>query len=156
MVVLLDIITTMLLFAIALIDLDTMEIPDELNMGLGICGLVSAFVSPEIALMQRCIGAFCVSVPMAVLCFFIKDAFGGGDMKLTMAMGFFLGWRACLIGFFFAVCIGGAQAAVLLIRKKARYGEKTPMAFGPALCGGMFLAQLFGTKLFHWYFGLFV
>lgn len=155
MVVLLNIVTAALLLAIALVDYKTMEIPNGLNFALSVCAVFSIWVCPEIALIQRCIGAFCVSVPMILICLLIPEAFGGGDIKLLFVMGFYLGYKACLVGTFLGFCIGGFQAMVLLARGKVRYGERTHIAFGPALCAGLLLAQLFGTRIFDWYFGLF-
>lgn len=145
-----------LLLTIALIDYDTMEIPDGLNLCLAAAALASVWCFPQVSLIQRCIGAFCVSAPMFLFCLAVPDAFGGGDVKLLTAMGFFLGWKACLVGAFIGFLIGGVQASYLLITKKVRHGEGAHMAFGPALCAGLFLAVLYGARIFEWYHGLFL
>lgn len=143
-----------LLLTIALIDFDTMEIPDGLIAAVGVCALASIWGFPEVTLMQRCIGAFCVSAPMFLLCLLIEGAFGGGDIKLLAVMGFYLGWKSCLVGAFIGIMIGGAQAVYLLAAGKVKRGEGAHMAFGPALCAGIFLAQLYGTQIYEWYSGL--
>lgn len=145
-----------LLLTIALIDLDTMEIPDGLIISLGVCALASIWVFPEATLMQKCIGAFCVSAPMFLVCLLIPDAFGGGDVKLLAVMGFYLGWKVCLVGAFLGIMFGGVQAVYLLVTKKVKRGEGAHMAFGPALCAGIFLAQLYGAQIFQWYAGLLI
>lgn len=156
MQVFLNLLTAALLAVIAWTDYHTMEIPDGLNLTLGLCALAAVPVFPEIALMQRCVGAFCVFIPMFLLCLVIDDAFGGGDLKLVFVMGFYLGWRACLAGVFIGFLIGGLQAAFLLVSGRARYGERTHMAFGPALCAGFLVALIYGRQLFDWYFGLWI
>lgn len=151
----LDIFVMIILIRIAYIDNKTMEIPDKLNFILGICGLVSCIQNPTLLLMERLIGLVLISVPMYLLCLAIPDAFGGGDIKLTAAMGFYLGWRILIVGVYIGFLIGGAQAAYLLASKKVRKGESAHMAFGPALCVGILVSMLWGTELLQWYFGIF-
>ena len=144
-----------LLAVIAVIDLRTMEIPDELNLALGICALCSIWADLGIGLAARLIGAVCVSVPMLLICMAIPGAFGGGDIKLVFVMGLYLGWKLLLTGVFLAFLIGGIQAFYLLLSGKAKAGEGAQMSFGPALCVGMIIAMFWGNGLLSWYFGLF-
>ena len=77
-----------------------MEIlPSTLFVMLGI-GVISVFTMPEIGILSRVIGAFCVSVPLLLICMFIDGAFGGGDIKLMFVVGIVLGWKltVCVIG----------------------------------------------------------
>lgn len=150
-----QIVVMILLLGIAVIDAKTMEIPDGLNGALGAAALLSAWLMPEISLMDRSIGALCVSVPMYLLCILIPNAFGGGDVKLVFVMGFFLGWRLVLTGSFLAILLGGLQACYLIIHGNVKAGESAYMAFGPALCAGMILAMIWGEELISWYFGWF-
>lgn len=142
----------MVLQAIAMIDLDTMEIPDGLNICIVIIGLLSLFVM-DIDLVSRIIGIFVLSVPLIILNFMIPDAFGGGDIKLLAACGFLLGWQRLLVGMFIAVMVAGVYAFYLLISHKVeRNGH---IAFGPYICFGMFLALFYGQEILYWYLGLF-
>lgn len=151
-----DIVVIGILLRIAYIDDKTMEIPDRLTLVLGICGFISCIQNSSIPFTDRILGLAFISVPMYLLCFVIPNAFGGGDIKLTAAMGFYLGWRILLIGVYFGFLIGGIQAAYLLLSKKVRRGEGAHMAFGPALCIGIFIAMLWGTEILQWYFGIFI
>ena len=151
----LDFIVTILLAIIAWTDHKTMEIPDRWNLALGVCGIAAMFINPEVSILERGIGAFCVSVPMFLLTTWIPGAFGGGDIKLTFAMGLYLGWKFVLLGTFLAILIGGTQAIYLLASRKAKVGEGAHMAFGPALCLGLFLAAHWGTRILSWYLNLF-
>ena len=144
-----------LLVMIAVIDFKTMEIPDELNLALGVCALCAACMDSDIGLAARLIGAVSVSVPMLLMCMAIPGAFGGGDIKLVFVMGLYLGWKLLLTGVFLAFLIGGIQAFYLLLSGKAKAGEGAHMAFGPALCVGMIIAMFWGNGLLSWYFGLF-
>jgi len=150
-----QVLASILLFVIAMVDWKTMEIPDELNGMLGILSGISLWFMPEVSIPDRIIGAICVSVPMYLLCVLIPDAFGGGDIKLVFVMGFFLGWKKVLAGMFLAIMIGGMQALYLLIRKNVKAGENAHMAFGPALCVGMIISMFWGDRLIFGYFNWF-
>lgn len=154
-VIILRILTSAVLTAIGWTDYKTMEIPDVLSFGLGLCAAAAVFVCPEVPFLDRCIGVFIVSVPMYLFCRVIEDAFGEGDMLLLSIMGFYLGWKALLVGTFLGFLIGGLQAAYLLKTGKVKRGENAHMAFGPALCAGLMAAQFYGVEIFMWYQGFF-
>ena len=150
----LDGLVSILLLWVAYVDHKTMKIPDKLNLMLGFCCLLSCIQNPNITLMERMFGFAIISVPMYLLCLFIPEAFGGGDIKLTAVMGFYLGWKRMLVGAYISFLIGGVQAVYILQINKSRKDRTTHMAFGPALCFGMWIAMLCGNDLISWYFGL--
>lgn len=142
-----------LLTAVALVDWDTMEIPNGFVAFLGVLGLLSIFLEKEPSLGARLLGMVCVSLPMGIVTGVIPGAFGGGDIKLMAACGLFLGWKKTLLSFFFAVLGGGGYGIWLLLTKKKKGGDH--FAFGPFLCAGMLLAQVWGEEILAWYLGLF-
>lgn len=144
------------LLLIAWIDQKTMEIPDWLNGTILGLGILATFCGDDFEWSERLIGACCVSVPMYLMNLVIEDAFGGGDIKLTIGMGWYLGWKMMLVGSFLACMFGGLQATYLLIFGKVTMGERTHMAFGPALCAGFIIALLYGEEILTWYLGLFL
>ncbi len=152
----LKILVSILLLRIAYVDHKTMKIPDKLNLGLGVCGLVSCIQNTDIAIIDRIIGFAIISAPMYVLCLIIPGAFGGGDIKLTAVMGFYLGWKRMLAGAYFSFLLGGIQALWLLSTKRLQKRERAHMAFGPALCLGIWIAMIWGNELIQWYFDLFI
>lgn len=137
-----------ILLSVSLIDAETQTIPDRLNLALAVCGAVSVLLSPA-DWLPHIIGAFCVSVPMFLLCLVIDGAFGGGDIKLMAAAGLFLGWQNTLLAMFFGIVFGGIYGIYLLAAKKA--GKKDHFAFGPFLCAGIVIAMLFGGPVLEWY-----
>ncbi|MDR0851706.1 MAG: A24 family peptidase, partial [Clostridiales Family XIII bacterium] len=141
-----------ILLCITLIDADTMEIPDSLNVAIVLCGILAIFAFPEVSLLSRVIGIFAISVPLFLISLFIAGAFGFGDVKLMLGAGFLLGWQHELVGFFIALILGGIYGAALLIRKKK--GGKDHFAFGPCLAVGIFAALLTGQELIDWYLAL--
>lgn len=143
--------TVFLFFAvmtvITFIDIDTMEIPPVLNVCIFLIGVLSIWTIGGISIVDRIIGMFAVSVPLYVLALF--GGFGGGDVKLMFAAGFFLGWKAVVAGFFVGIIIGAVYAVYLLIKKLK--GMKAEIAFGPFLCLGMAIAAIAGERLFNLY-----
>ncbi|MBK9475735.1 MAG: prepilin peptidase [Tetrasphaera sp.] len=66
---------------------------------------------------------------------------GGGDRRLAPIIGLTLGWLGlpyAVLGLVFGFFIGGVGAGILLIF--GRVERRDPIAFGPAMCAGAFLA----------------
>lgn len=146
------------LTVIAFIDMDTMEIPPSLNLiilGLGIISLILNLIGvqkSDVSIIDRLMGAVCVSGFLLIVTILVKGAFGGGDIKLMAAAGVLLGWKGVLTGFLIGLFIGAAIGIVLIARRKK--GGKEHMPFGPSLCIGLVLAVLFGQQLVNWYIDL--
>ena len=141
------------LFWMAEIDARTRLLPDRCNLILLVIAIFRQLLLPQGSFLSGLLGCLIISVPMFVLCMFIDGAFGGGDIKLTFAWGFFLGWKLALVAFFLAVLSGGVYGAyLLLVGKKER---KEHFAFGPFLCLGAILAVLWGDALIEWYLGFY-
>lgn len=142
-----------ILLAVTLIDGDTMEIPNGLVIALIPFAVGAVWARPEVTLLQRGIGFLTVSLPMFLLALIIKNAFGGGDIKLMAVCGFLLGWQNTLLAFFIAVVLGGGYAVYLIGSKKSKKGAH--IAFGPYLCIGVAAAMLYGKEILSAYLGLF-
>lgn len=127
-----------ILTAIAVIDMDTQYIPPELNVLLAVAGVISIATIPGPTLVERCIGAICVSVPLLLITLIIPEGFGGGDIKMMAAVGILLGWKGCVAAFMLGLLLGGAYGAFVLIAKKK--GRKEHFAFGPFLAIGVAVA----------------
>lgn len=144
---------TMVLIAIALIDADTLEIPNGLILALMAAALAAIWVFPQPGVIARLIGAATVSLPMFLLNLVLKDSFGGGDIKLMVVCGFLLGWQQMLVGSFLALLLAGGYGAYLLLRHKK--GRKDHIAFGPFISLGMVSALFFGRQILQFYLSLF-
>lgn len=143
----------MLLLAITMIDLDTMEIPNGLILAMLIPLVCMMFVQKDISLLNRGIGFFIVSLPMYLLTCCIPDCFGGGDIKLIAVAGFMLGWKLTLLAAFISILLGGIYAMYLLLKKKTKKGAY--IAFGPYLSIGIMVSLLYGNELLYWYLSFF-
>lgn len=142
------------LLCVFLIDLRTMEIPNELPVALLGLGIIDVFFSTDISLIDRGIGLIIISVPMFLLTLLVKNAFGGGDIKLIAGAGFLLGWPGVVFATFVGLIVGGGQGLYILLVKKQ--GKDTLFAFGPALSIGIAVALIFGQVIINWYVNLIV
>ncbi len=148
------------LVALAVIDLDTLTLPNPLTSSGLIAGLVFQgslgwWHEPTLAgigsqLMIGVVGAvlgiwlFDVITLVGSIAFG-QTAMGGGDAKLAAMMGAWLGWKLLLLSGFLACMLGaivggGAIALKLLSRRQ-------PIPFGPFLALGAVLSLLFGNAL---------
>jgi leader peptidase (prepilin peptidase)/N-methyltransferase len=139
------------LVVIAMIDLDTMEIPDVFHyiiLGLALVNIL--FLKAN--LVDHVIGSLIVSLPFFLVAY-LTQGLGGGDIKLMAVSGLLLGVQPTVVAALLGVMLGGIVASYLLITKKK--GRKAMIAFGPFLCVGLYVAFLFGTPVFQWYMSLF-
>ncbi len=130
-------------------DLLHRRIPDWVCAGILAAGALAALLVPGMGLRERLFGGLAVSVPMLLISLWVPGAFGGGDLKLTAAGGFFLGTAGILEAFALAMAGSGAAGLCLLAagRKRERgKGEgRLRIPIGPFLCAGM-LAALYCGK----------
>lgn len=137
-----------LLLIIAWCDQRTMTIPNALVLACMVLAALAVFTFPKVGISSRLIGMVVVSWPLLLITFIVPGAFGGGDIKLLAVLGFYLGWKMCLISFALAVLAGGIYAIVfLLLRKK---NGKAHFAFGPFICAGTIFTMFAGEKLLSW------
>lgn len=125
---------------IAITDIDTKRIPLVTVIILGVLGILSYFVIPGAGIIERAIGAVCISIPMLIIAIIIPKGFGGGDVKLMVAVGILLGWKGAVVAFLIASVIGIIAAIISANAKKKDKTLKTTIAFGPFLAFGTAVA----------------
>lgn len=148
------------LLALAMIDLDTMILPNSLTqsgliLGLGfqgiqggnLEGLMSGILGAVVGIWLLEIIAFLGSVILG------QSAMGGGDPKLMAMIGAWLGWKYLLVAGFLAcflgTLVGGGGIALGVINRRQ------PVPFGPFLALGAGITSLWGEMILSTYFGLF-
>ena len=82
---------------------------------------------------------------MLILALVKEGAFGGGDIKLMAAGGFFLGWRASLAAAWIGLTAAALYCVVLMLKRRLTF--KDTIAFGPFLALGLGIASLWGDEL---------
>lgn len=167
-----------LMIPAAMIDWDTMEIPDRFSTGGFVIGVLMSILFPQIhgleatgfffvdgvrGFTEALNGAFIGSglilwVALVAEVVLRKEAMGFGDVKLMGAIGAFCGWQGAVFAFF-----GGAVFGMLLLvvtwpflRKKgtvdaeAQEGLRVP--FGPSLVAGALIYLLIAEPYVTVYF----
>ena len=137
------------LLAIALYDIDTMEIKDSYIVFIL---PVSFFLIDKTFLTDHLLGALAVSVPMGIMAFRFKG-FGGADIKLMFVCGFWLGTERIILSFIAGCILASVLSGIQIIRKKITAKDRIP--FAPFLAAGMMIGYLYGFRLIDFYETLF-
>lgn len=142
------------LVAIVFIDLEWLVIPDELLITAGVG--YACYYLLTISLIGRIgqIGPI-TNPPLSaagaygfiwVFWYFTRGkGMGFGDVKMAGLMGFVLGWPEIALAFYVAFISGGVVSIVLLLIKKAKFGQKIP--FGPFLAFGTYVTLIWGKEI---------
>jgi leader peptidase (prepilin peptidase)/N-methyltransferase len=150
------------LVAATAIDLEHLEIPDSLTLGLGLSGVALSALVPSLqgpvsgyyALdsLRSGTASLCGLLVGSGLVLWIallaeaalkEEAMGFGDVKFTGAIGAFCGWHGAVFAVFGGACIGTVGLALaLVLRRRPGRGARVP--FGPmlALAAALYLLVL--------------
>jgi leader peptidase (prepilin peptidase)/N-methyltransferase len=166
------------LLALAMIDIDTMTLPNPLTqwgvaMGLGFnvaiawqASIASGSTSwtdqlaaSGAALFASVLGAMVGLWGLDTLRLlgsiaFGKEAMGAGDSKLMAGVGAWLGWPLALLTVFVACAIGAVVGSVAIALKWVARSQ--PIPFGPFLAIGAAIALIWGQVMIDAYLGLFL
>jgi leader peptidase (prepilin peptidase)/N-methyltransferase len=147
---------TWMLLALAVIDLDTQYLPDELTLPLMWGGLALSVT------VGRGVGAFPVNPSQAIvgaICGYLslwtvhhafrlltgREGFGYGDFKLLAALGAFGGWTILLPTLLMSAIAGSVVGITLVVL--GRHGRREPLPYGPFLAAAGWLALVFPQEL---------
>ncbi len=146
------------LLALALIDLDTMTLPDQLTksglvLGLGFHiyqGITTSNWAEAIlfGITGMVTGLWLLDlIRIGARELLRKEAMGGGDPKLAAMIGMWLGWQQVLLVIMVASFLGmvGGLLPMLIQRKSL------PFPFGPWLSLAALLVLVFGEGWIHQY-----
>ncbi len=145
----------LLLIAIFFIDLKHRIIPDVITLPGTALGLFFSFFIKSLSMTNSLIGIFVGGVLFylsAVLgeLLFKKESMGGGDIKLAIMLGAFLGWQKILLVFLLSALLGTIVGTTALLFSKD-VKETRMIPFGPFLALGSVLAIFLGDMLISAY-----
>ena len=140
-----------ILFIISFVDLLTFRVPDWSVGVLLVLGVLRLATAGEWIL--HLLGALVLFAFFLLLHLLFPRGMGLGDVKLSLALGLFLGFRLGLLGTFLAFAGGGVVGAVLLLLRRKTLKDRLP--FAPFLSGGAVCALFFGDRILSWYFTTF-
>lgn len=130
-------------------DLSHREIPDQISLGGSAVLLLLALIAQN---WPALIGGLLLFGILYLIALASRGGMGGGDIKLSLAIGLALGWRLGLVAIFLAFLIGGVMAISLLLFKPVT--RKVQVPFGPFLAFGALCAMFFGEGIIQAYVNL--
>lgn len=138
------------LMTLAIIDSETMLLPDTLTIPLLWLGLIVNLFSTFTAIENAIIGAAAGYLFLWIMHWLYKkltheDGIGYGDFKLLAALGAWLGWQILPILLLFASIFALIVGILLLSTHKLQ--KDSPIPFGPYLALSGILALLFGPYI---------
>lgn len=144
------------LLALALIDLDTMELPNILLIfGVILWAVFLPFsASPLKGLIKGGLGALALGGVLLIFTLLMdkilkRETMGGGDIKLFAMLGLYCGPAVGLL----LVLLSCLFGLVFMVLHSVR-GQ--PFPFGPAIAAAAVPSLLVGPQLVSWYMGLFL
>jgi leader peptidase (prepilin peptidase)/N-methyltransferase len=146
---------TWYLVSIALIDFDTMVIPDQFSLSLMWIGLFislwSVFIEPSAAIKGALLGYLLLwSVFQLFKLVTGKDGMGYGDFKLLAAGGAWFGMQSVAVIVVMSAFSGAVIGSLYLFISKNSKNKQIP--FGPYLAAGIWINMLYGQTIIDWYF----
>lgn len=142
-----------LLIVIAVYDFRTKIIPDKFVYPFILLGASYALLFARATLFADALAAFSAAAFFALLWLVSRGRWiGFGDAKLTLGIGFFLGWPLILIALLFAFWSAAFIGLGLILFKG--YTRKSEIPFGPFLAFGALTAFLIGENILLWYGGI--
>ncbi|MEM7726168.1 MAG: prepilin peptidase [Cyanobacteria bacterium P01_A01_bin.45] len=156
------------LLTLALIDFDTMTLPNTLTKSGLILGILFQATLGWIILgnISGVANYLMGAIGAAVLGLWLfdaianvssialgKTAMGAGDAKLAAMMGAWLGWKYLLLASFMGCFFGAFFGGVVILLSRQKRGQKIP--FGPFLALGSVVTLLHGSEILSVYTQLF-
>jgi len=157
-----------LLFGLAVMDAETMKLPDAFTLpGIGL-GILYAALGPAATLRDRLTHAGASLVSAALAAFFLvvirwlfflirhKEGLGMGDVKLLAMIAAWLGLTptvlTLLLGAFAAALYGVVSVA---LSRGRRSFSSTRLPLGSFLCAAALFTIFAGDPIIHWYLGFY-
>lgn len=143
-----------LLLVIGTYDFKHKIIPDSLSLIFGVLSFIGLFFFsnflffPHIPSMLEFLSGLLLALPFALLWLISKGTWMGlGDAKLSLGLGWLVGFSRILSGAVVAFW-SGAIVGLVLIAFSKKHGMKTEIPFAPFLVFGILIAFLFELSLF--------
>ncbi len=146
------------LIALAVIDIDTQLLPDDITLPLIWLGILYNMHGGFTDLHSAVMGAVTGYLSLWTIYWVFKlvtgkEGMGYGDFKLLAAIGAWLGWSILPLVILFSSLVGAIAGIGLIIAAKLKKDIMIP--FGPYLVGGGLIALFWGQEINHAYFELF-
>ncbi len=140
-----------LLVIVAFVDLNSMIIPNRMNLIIAATGILSLLSGWNTTFVDGMLGGITgggILLLMGFLSAWLlhKEGMGGGDIKFMAACGIYLGTVKVLCALMISVYIAGILLIVMLVLKKLKRNQLVP--FGPFLSAGTILVILYFDRFY--------
>jgi len=144
-----------LLLTISAIDYDLQIIPDELI----VFGFIIGFIYKATAMWNNnspvgvldSVGGLLIGGGFFLLIAVASNGgMGGGDIKLIVMLGFWVGLQGTLLLILLSFSIGGILSVLLIVSKMK--GRKDAIPFGPFIAIAAFITICWRMEIVYWYF----
>lgn len=152
------------LIAAAIIDLDTMLLPDQLTQPLLWSGIALTLMHiAPLSLAESVMGGMAGYLTLWLVYWGFKlltgkEGMGYGDFKLLAAIGAWLGWHALPLVIFIASVVGIVfalwQQAQPTPTKSGSSAFNQAFPFGPALAIAGWISMMWGSSIIEWYWSI--
>ena len=138
------------LLALAVIDLDTQLLPDDITLPLLWAGLIFNIGGIFTPLSSAVIGAIAGYLSLWAVYWAFKlatgkEGMGYGDFKLLAALGAWLGWQALPVVILLSSVVGAVVGLGLMAFKS--HGRDNPIPFGPYLASAGLIGMYWGDAI---------
>lgn len=141
------------LIVMAGIDIDTMEIPERLQIILAVCAVLSIFTGPEVAWTMRLYGALGLGLGMFLLSVFTGGGIGGADIELMAIAGLMFGLDIAFASFLMSYLLCFICLLPAIMKKKFDRGSEIPMI--PYFGAVLIVMSLYGHSVLNWIYNLY-
>ena len=144
------------LLVMTLIDIRLGVIPDEINIFLGVIGVLLLLIPAPLAaatVLPKIISALGAGAFFALLIAVTRGkGMGMGDLKLAMPLGLLFGWPEIALVLMVAFVIGAVVGVIAIAR--GTNSMKGTLPFGPFLALGTVMTFFWGPPIIGWYLSL--
>ena len=111
------------------------------------------FLTPHASISSMLLGAVIGGGFFLIQYLFSKGRWiGGGDVRLGIMMGFWLGWQMTTLALMIAYVVGAVVSVLLVVTKKKSMRSEIP--FGTFLTFATLICLYHGTEIIQWYLNL--
>ena len=144
------------LIALAVIDFETRTIPDQIVLPMALFGLVVAFLRGGFSYMIDPLISAAIAAVFFTLIFLIarfvlrrKDAFGGGDVTMTVAFALYMTPMMLILTMLFSAVIALMATLIWAYATQSSKSKvkETQIPFGTALAVGAWVVYMFGGPI---------
>ena len=136
------------------IDIDFQILPDRLTLTGMACGLILSFIRPGLNPLMSIAGVLAGGTSLLLVAMITKGGMGGGDIKLLMCTGAFLGPHFALLSIFLGAFLGLLVSLPQMVR--GQLGLKSKLPFGPYLVIAALILWFWGAEIIGIYWHMLI